>query len=98
MMQSEKIISLLKLLISSGAQWQLPFACALGGVGHISEAVVQKVLQDAADHRGILPLFWFCVLCLLGLYHFRVVIMVDSVSYLAKQNPVILQRLESPEQ
>lgn len=58
---------------------------------------MQKVLQDAADHRGILPLFWFCVLCLLGLYHFRVVIMVDSVSYLAKQNPVILQSLESPE-
>lgn len=41
---------------------------------------------------------FICVLCLLGLYHFRVVIMVDSISYLAKQNPVILQSLESPEQ
>lgn len=68
-------------------------------MGHISEAGVQKVLQDAAKHRKILPLFcFFCVLCLLGLYRFRVVIMVDSISYLVKQKTAILQSLESPEQ
>lgn len=52
------------------------FLWALGVVGYISEVGLGKVLQDAADQRGILPLFissravclvcavsgwWFCL-------------------------------------
>lgn len=55
------------------------FAWALGVVGYTSEVGLEKVLQDAADQRGILPLLFLHVLCLLGLCCFRMVVLLDSI-------------------
>lgn len=60
------------------------FAWALGVVGYTNEAGLGKVLQDAADQRGTLPLFRFFT-CFVWSVLFRMVVLLGSISSPAKQ-------------
>lgn len=73
------------------------FAWALGVVGRISEVGLEKVLQNAADQRGILPLLHFstCFVCLVCAVSGWWFCWTPFPPLLSKKERVILQSFES---